>query len=59
MAFLDELCFFVAVQTIYQKLYYLFFFLDAVEKYGLWPSRIRVDRGVENVLVYDAIVDAR
>ena len=42
MAFLDELCFFVAV-----------------EKDGLLPSRIRVDRGVENVLVYDAIVDAR
>ena len=34
-------------------------FLDAVEKDGLWPSRIRVDRGVENVLVCDAIVDAR
>ena len=31
-------------------------FLDAVEKDGLWPSRIRVDRGVENVLVCDAIV---
>ena len=34
-------------------------FLDAVEKDGLWPSRIRVDRGVENVLVCDAMVDAR
>ena len=26
---------------------------------GLWPSRIRVDRGVENVLVCDAMLDAR
>ena len=34
-------------------------FLDAVEEDGLWPSRIRVDRGVENVLVCDVIVDAR
>lgn len=35
-------------------------FLDAIEEDGgLWPSRIRVDRGVENVLVCDAIVEAR
>ena len=26
---------------------------------GLWPSRIRVDKGVENVLVCDAMVEAR
>jgi len=34
-------------------------FLDAVEKDGLWPSCICVDRGVENVLVCNAMVDAR
>lgn len=34
-------------------------FLNAVEKDGLWPSRIRVDKGVENVLVCDAMVEAR
>ena len=35
-------------------------FLNAVERDGgLWPSRIRVDRGVENVLVCDAMVEAR
>ena len=35
-------------------------FLDGIERDGgLWPSRIRVDRGVENVLVCDAMVDAR
>ncbi|CAB4020493.1 Hypothetical predicted protein [Paramuricea clavata] len=34
--------------------------LDAIEEDGgLWPSRIRVDRGVENVLVCDAMVEAR
>ena len=33
-------------------------FLDAVKKDGdLWPSRIRVDRVVENVLVCEAMVD--
>ena len=31
-------------------------FLTAVEKHdGLWPSRIRVDKGVENVKVCDAM----
>ena len=31
-------------------------FLDAVKTEGnLWPSRIRVDKGVENVLVCDAM----
>ena len=35
-------------------------FLNAIERdRGLWPSRIRVDRGVENVLVCDAMVEAR
>ena len=38
----------------------LSFFLDAIETDGgLWPSRIRVDKGVENVLVCDAMVEAR
>jgi hypothetical protein len=35
-------------------------FLDAISRDGeRWPSRIRVDKGVENVLVCDAIVQAR
>ena len=35
-------------------------FLTAVEEHGgLWPSRIRVDRGVENVKVCDAMVAMR
>ena len=35
-------------------------FSDGIERDGgLWPSHIRVDRGVENVLVCDAMVDAR
>ncbi len=35
-------------------------FLDAIENDGgLWPSRIRVDHGVENVLVCDAMVETR
>ena len=35
-------------------------FLNATEDDGgLWPSRIRVDRGVENVRVCDAMVEAR
>ena len=34
-------------------------FLKANEKDGFWPSRIRVDYGVENVLVCDAMVEAR
>ena len=35
-------------------------FLDTVRKDGdCWPSRIRVDRGVEDVLVYDAMVQFR
>ena len=35
-------------------------FLDAIGKDGdRWPSRIRVDRGVENVLVCDAMVQFR
>ena len=35
-------------------------FLDTISKDGeRWPSRIRVDKGVENVLVCDAIVQAR
>ena len=34
-------------------------FLDAISKDGeRWPSRIRVDKGVENVLVCDAMVQA-
>ncbi|XP_068723738.1 uncharacterized protein [Montipora capricornis] len=38
----------------------LVLFLDAIEHDGnLWPSRIRVDKGVENVLVCDAMVQAR
>ena len=35
-------------------------FLDAVKTDGnLWPSRIRVDKGVENVLVCDAMIQGR
>ena len=35
-------------------------FLNAINSDGdLWPSRIRVDQGVENVLVCDAMVKAR
>lgn len=35
-------------------------FLGAVEKDGgMWPSRIRVDKGVENVLVCDKMVQVR
>ena len=35
-------------------------FLDAVKKDGdLWPSRIRVDKGVENVSVCDAMTQVR
>ena len=35
-------------------------FLDAINRDGnLWPSRIRVDKGVENVPVCDAMVQAR
>ena len=35
-------------------------FLDAVKRDGdRWPSRIRVDRGVENVLVCDAMIQYR
>ena len=35
-------------------------FLDAIERDGgLWPSRIRVDHGVANVWVCEAMVDAR
>lgn len=38
----------------------LVLFEDAIENDGgLWPSRIRVDRGVENVLVCEAMVMAR
>ena len=34
-------------------------FFKAIEKDGFWPSRIHVDYGVENVLVCDAMVEAR
>ena len=34
-------------------------FLKAIENDALWPSRIRVDYGVENVQVCDAMVEAR
>ena len=34
-------------------------FLKAIEEDGLWPSRIRVDYGVENLIVCDAMVEAR
>ena len=35
-------------------------FLEAINNDGgMWPSRIRVDRGVENVLVCDAMITAR
>jgi hypothetical protein len=38
----------------------LLLFLNAIESIeGLWPSRIRLDKGVENVLVCDAMVEAR
>ena len=36
----------------------LSYFLEAIDRDGrLWPSRIRVDRGVENVLVCDTMVE--
>lgn len=34
-------------------------FLEAVETGNRWPSRILVDKGVENVLVCDAMIEAR
>ena len=34
-------------------------FLKAIEKDGFWPSRIRVDYWVENLLVCDAMVEGR
>ena len=35
-------------------------FIDAIQNDGgRWPSRIRVDYGVENVLVYDAMIQKR
>lgn len=34
-------------------------FLKAIENDGLWPSGIRGDYGVENVLVCDAMLEAR
>ena len=38
----------------------LVLFLDAIKYDGhLWPSRIRVNKGVENVLVCDAMIQAR
>lgn len=38
----------------------LLLFMNAIDDIGgLWPSRIRVDKGVENVLVCDAMVEAR
>ena len=38
----------------------LTFFLDMIDKDGgLWPSRIHADRGVENVLVCEAMVMVR
>ena len=63
----------IAALTVFQKVIFLqcstnnnlsetvlSFFLDGIERDGgLWPSRIRVDRGVENVLVCDAMVDGR
>ena len=33
--------------------------LKAIENDGLWPSRIRVDYGVENVQVCDVMLEAR
>ena len=40
-------------QTVLQLL------LKAIEKDGLWPSRIRMDYGVENILLYNAMVAVR
>ena len=35
-------------------------FLEAIESHGgLWPSRVRVDHGVENVLICEAMVQER
>ena len=35
-------------------------FLDAVKRDGeFWPSRVRVDHGVENVCVYNTVVQVR
>ena len=34
-------------------------FLRAIENDALWPSRIHVDYGVENVQVCDAMVEVR
>ena len=58
--FLDELRFSDAVITILRKPFWSFFFLRAIENDALWPSRIqRVDYGVENVQVSDAMVEVR
>ena len=53
----EEQCFYDVVQTTLPKLNC---FLDAVKMDGnLWLSCIRVDKGVENVLVCDAMIRAR
>lgn len=61
MDFLEELFLKCSSNNLAQTV--LDLFLDAVNKDGnRWPSRIRVDKGVENVLVCDAmigIIDAR
>ena len=59
MVFLNELRFSDAV-IILRKPFWSFFCLRAIENDALWPSRIqRVDCGVENVQVSDAMVEVR
>ena len=60
MAFQGELCICSVILTNNLAGAVLNLFLITVRKDGdQWPSRIRVDRGVENVLVCDAIVQFR
>ena len=60
MAFQGELCICSVILTSNLAGAVLNLFLITVRKDGdQWPSRIRVDRGVENVLVCDAMVQFR
>jgi len=59
MAFQDALYFFNAIITI-SLIQFWIFFLKAIDSHGgLWPSRIKVDYGDENVKVCDAMVQKR
>ena len=56
--FQEELFFYNVAPTTCQRRSFPFSWMESRDG-GLWPSRIRVDRGVENVLVCNAMVDAR